>query len=113
MLTEHDENSTQARTDRPPRDTAFAFYPLHRRLQRHQSVKSLGRIVRQILWRSERVSDREFLRKESGRRARTKIIVAIRGDREFESLFLLRRVINEPQGKVTAEAVAIAPAALR
>src|ERR1700730_17452004 len=35
------------------------------------------------------------------------------GDRRFESASLQRRVINEPQGKVTAKAVAIAPPALR
>ena len=32
---------------------------------------------------------------------------------KFESISLQRRVISEPQGKVTAKAVAIAPAALR
>src|SRR3984893_1675327 len=44
--------------------------------------------------------------------AKTKLAL-VGGDRRFESLPLQRRVINEPQGKVTAKAVAIAPPALR
>jgi hypothetical protein len=57
-----------------------------------------GASIRQVRWRSERGSDRgSLLGKESGRRVRAKTIVAIAGDRGFESRSLQRRVSCEPE----------------